>query len=172
MDIIAYAILANQYSINRIRDTFLLKHGEIAVLFADLTAVIRCESDTSEEVRPPLPHLEFLHASLRDFLVDKNRSNEYYLDLKERQTNLLCMLITRTPPNPKSDQLMLAENLERAIVQERQRLEGILGLLYEVTESERLRVAFMNFDYTLYTWAKGDHCYVYDQMMLGMKRLV
>ncbi|KAF8198439.1 hypothetical protein BJ912DRAFT_821340, partial [Pholiota molesta] len=70
LHIIAYAMLpGGDSSIDFIQRAFVLVPGELESLFADLTAVILCEPPTET-----FPKLKFLHASLSDFLVDKNRS--------------------------------------------------------------------------------------------------
>ncbi|KAF9470343.1 hypothetical protein BDN70DRAFT_770098, partial [Pholiota conissans] len=53
---------------------FSLQAGDLESLLANLAAVVHCFPNTTTKV-------EFLHASLGDFLLDQSRSGEYYIDL-------------------------------------------------------------------------------------------
>jgi hypothetical protein len=58
---------------------FLLNRGDVKMLFGDLSSVITISED----------NISILHASLSDFLVDVNRSKEFYIDFSNIHTR--CM---------------------------------------------------------------------------------
>ncbi|KAF8198419.1 hypothetical protein BJ912DRAFT_845373, partial [Pholiota molesta] len=144
LGIIAYVIAGGFNGMQHIHEAFLLDPGELDVLFADLTAVILCEPPTET-----FPNLIFLHASLSDFLVDKNRSEQYHIDLDEYRTTLLCWFLQRCPPI--LDPLWSGDDLSTAIDWERDRLPAIRNLLEMAKASERLHSALMNFNCTFYS---------------------
>ena len=75
----------NLYSlmdIGDLEDFFLLRRGDIEMLFGDLSSLV-----VISNARGPQIHL--LHASLGDFLLDPARSKELYIDLSNIHTT--CM---------------------------------------------------------------------------------
>lgn len=165
INIIAYVFILEQDRIPHIEHIFSLEAGDVEILFADLTAVITCEPSDSDA------KLKFLHASLRDFLLDKSRAERYHIDLDEYRTMLLCMLL-ESPPRVVNA-LWSVDDLKHVIDRERSRLIAIMRLLDEVKASERLRTALTNFKYTFYN---QDVFTTYDlicpDILYSLKRLV
>ncbi|KAF8198406.1 hypothetical protein BJ912DRAFT_25613 [Pholiota molesta] len=165
LNIIAYVIAGGSSNITHIYEAFLLDPGELDVLFADLTAVILCEPPSflvdpceldvlfadpvAVMLQSTLHGLKFLHASLPDFLVDKNRSQQYHIDLDKYRTNLLCRFLERRPPI--LDPLLSSDDSNAVIKRERSRLSAIENLLEKAEASEQLHSAFMNFNCTFYS---------------------
>ncbi|KAF9475290.1 hypothetical protein BDN70DRAFT_956939 [Pholiota conissans] len=71
---------------------FSLQAGDLESLLANLAAVVRCVPNTPPEVK-------ILHASLADFLLDQSRSGEYFVDLEERRSRLLCIFFESNIPD-------------------------------------------------------------------------
>jgi len=72
-----------------------LDPGEVQCLLSDLASVIECV-DKDTEIR-------MLHASFPDFLLDRSRSEEYYIDsfLMHAEIAQLCLSHIRVPHNWK-----------------------------------------------------------------------
>ncbi|KAF9480405.1 hypothetical protein BDN70DRAFT_877677 [Pholiota conissans] len=161
LNILAYFLLTRTTHIRDIQNVFFLPYGEVEVLFADLTAVILCEPDTPETLAP---QLKFLHASLRDFLLDKTRSEEYYIDLTAYRTKLLCGFLRSSSASmldAVSELAMQSQGSSSMIYSfygsehsnrprpEIWRMVAIKLLLEDAHASEELRQAVMKFDFTI-----------------------
>ncbi|KAF8171686.1 hypothetical protein BJ912DRAFT_995175 [Pholiota molesta] len=139
------------WDIDVLESLFHLAPGEMEVLFADLTAVIRCKP------RPTAcPKLKFLHVSLPDFLLDKSRSQLYHINLDEYRTNLLCTFLERSPR--EADPRSAPQDVDVLARQESWRLNAIQGLLLQAKASDRLQHALLNFDFTFSTRAMLHQC--------------
>jgi hypothetical protein len=158
LDLIAYVLITQEYQIRHIQRIFLLETGEVEVLLANLSSVIECEHNTNGNIK-------FLHASLPDFLRDKSRSERYHIDIKEYRLKLLCMLLERLPPDSMVDPLSARARHQY------QRLDAIITLLGHTKASDRLKHAFMNFNFTLYR-ASRDMVYLVIQILKYLKQLV
>ena len=62
--------------------------GEIRMLLIDLHSIIRVPESDTEEIR-------ILHASFRDYLLDRSRSGPFFIDLSEAYAKLAVMYINR-----------------------------------------------------------------------------
>jgi hypothetical protein len=162
--------LASEFG-NRIQDVeflFQLAAGELEVLFADLTALVRCSTDT------PSNEMKILHASLPDFLLDESRSGDYYIDLDEYSTNLLYLFLERpcSIPDPHSSTINLKHepDLESG---EYWRWRVIYMLLARAKASNRLQRACMKFNCIIYSadMARGYFCHISD-VVNCLKKLV
>jgi len=60
----------------------LLEHGTIEALLSDLTALVtlKVAEDDDSQTQEGQSYINFLHASLTDFLLDHSRSKQYYID--------------------------------------------------------------------------------------------
>ncbi|KAF8196080.1 hypothetical protein BJ912DRAFT_1040250 [Pholiota molesta] len=130
LDVLALVMLT------KITESDLLSH--ISAGGCDLTAIIKFGARTN-----PQPEIEFLHASLPDFLRDKSRSDEYYIDRDGYRTKLLSMLLKKPPP--KIDFPLPLQLFAQVREQEYARLSAIGILLRKAKDSEQLRSAFMKF---------------------------
>ncbi|KAF8185674.1 hypothetical protein BJ912DRAFT_479081 [Pholiota molesta] len=138
-NILALHLIDPEFNIPALESLFQLAPGELEVLFADLTALVRCSADTPDD------GIKFLHASLPDFLLDKRRSGAYYMNFDEYRTNLLSLLLERPCPIPDPHS---STSLEWG---ERLRWLAIYVLLGQAKASNRLQRAFMNFNSIIYT---------------------
>ncbi len=68
--ILAWSILSKQRNLRVCAEFFAMREADIYVLFASLKSVVDLNDDK----------IQFFHASLPDFLLDQNRSQEYYID--------------------------------------------------------------------------------------------
>ncbi|KAF9471698.1 hypothetical protein BDN70DRAFT_845199, partial [Pholiota conissans] len=97
-DILAYILLEWNTSIphpneiSQVEALFSLQAGDLESLLANLSAIVHCVPNTTTEVK-------FLHASLGDFLVDQSRSGEFYINLEEHQSQLLCIFFESHIPD-------------------------------------------------------------------------
>jgi hypothetical protein len=139
-----HLITSDNFWIRSFENVFQLAAGELEVLFADLTAVIRCSADTPYDV------MKILHASLPNFLLDKSRSGEYYINLDEYRTNLISLFLERPCPIP--DMHSSTPNLtHRPESGEHWRLFALTILLEGAKASDRLQRACMNFNCIIYS---------------------
>jgi hypothetical protein len=93
-NVLAWHLIQSNFSIQTLESLFQLAAGELEVLFADLTALVRCSADG------PHAKIKFLHASLPNFLLDKSRSGDYYINLDEYRNNLLSLFLDTPCPIP------------------------------------------------------------------------
>ena len=71
--VLVYFILGNATLLRRCAEVLEISEVDIHIALADLTSVVSVSSSIDGEIR-------FLHASLPDFLLDKARSQEFYID--------------------------------------------------------------------------------------------
>jgi len=77
---------------SRMEELLCCHQGEIQMLLVDLHSIIRVpESDTEE--------IWILHASFRDYLLDRSRSGPFFIDLSEAYAKLAVMYIQRIQRN-------------------------------------------------------------------------
>jgi hypothetical protein len=141
--VLASHLIPSDSHVQSLESLFQLSPGELEVLFADLTALVRCSPNTP---------MKILHASLPDFLLDESRSGDYYINLDEYRTNLLSLFLERpcTIPDPHSSipNLKRDPDLEWG---EMRRLVAICILLEEAKAPNRLQHACMNFNCIFYS---------------------
>ncbi|KAF9473029.1 hypothetical protein BDN70DRAFT_925383 [Pholiota conissans] len=128
---------------------FGLHPGELETLFTSLTAVIQCDTPSSNYYSSNQPwgnciygsmKIVFLHASLPDFLLDKTRSDRYFIDLTEYRTSLLYGFLQM--PGRK---MLSPTDQWNVVLDGSWRLNAIASLLENAKASEQLRSAFMDF---------------------------
>ncbi|KDR68993.1 hypothetical protein GALMADRAFT_256229 [Galerina marginata CBS 339.88] len=89
---------AGGWTVNWIEKIFSLSRGEIRLLFCDLLSIIDITKEGDE-----WEWLHYFHASLEDFLFDKSRSKELYLDAPQRSADFSCTLFQYFPKIPAMD---------------------------------------------------------------------
>jgi hypothetical protein len=141
LDILAYLVIIKYPYISLIEEA--LGYGGLEVYLADLTAVIKYDPNTVEEI-------SFLHASLPDFLRDKTRSEKYHIDIEEYIPKLLCMALNRAPPT--LGPISQADDLVNLKLRENHRLCAIRYFLATggAKASDRLQRSFMTFSVKFY----------------------
>jgi hypothetical protein len=167
-NVLAFHLLSPNFAIQDLEWSFQLAAGELAVLFADLTAVVQCSPDTPSE------GMKILHASLPDFLMDESRSGDYYINLDEYRTNLLSLFLERPCPIPdrhsSTPNLKHESDLEWG---EYSRLYAISKLLEHAKASDRLQRTCKNFHCTIYSADMAGRClFVIPGIVNGLKKLV
>jgi hypothetical protein len=167
-NVLAWHLIDFTVTIQTLELLFQLAAGELEVLFADLTALVRCSADThSNEMR-------ILHASLPDFLLDESRSGDYYINLDEYRANLLYLFLEKPCPIP--DPHLSTPNLKHGSdleLGESWRLRAINILLERTKVSDRLQRACMNFNCIIYSADISGQCVVTISILLGhLKKLV
>ncbi|KAF8171704.1 hypothetical protein BJ912DRAFT_1047510 [Pholiota molesta] len=131
LDLLATIFIAEETYIPAIEGAFGLEEGGLAVCFADLSSVIECQPHTERR-----PIIKFLHTSLSDFLLDKMRSERFYIDVEEVPQNL--------------DPLSQAHS-DIVSWQEYTRLVGISRFLAKCPKaSDRLQHSFMSFSFVFH----------------------
>lgn len=85
LQLLAYAILGATSNINHVAAFFDVSKDDIYTALADLSSVISCQDDG----------LHFLHFSLPDFLLDRARSGQYYIDPAKQSTDLSILGLKR-----------------------------------------------------------------------------
>jgi hypothetical protein len=152
-NVLAWHFINSNLKIRTLESLFQLANGELEVLFADLTALVRCSADTPDDV------MKILHASLPDFLLDKSRSGDYYINLDDGRTNLLSLFLERPCPilDPHSSTLDLEHESDLELG-ESWRLHAIRLLLEGAMASDRLQRACMNFNCIIYRAHMTDQC--------------
>ncbi|KAF8185676.1 hypothetical protein BJ912DRAFT_1043333 [Pholiota molesta] len=152
-------------SIRALESLFQLSAGELEVLFADLTALVRCSTKYLD--------MKILHASLPDFLLDESRSGDYYIDLDEYRTNLLSLLLERpcSIPDPHAATPNLTHESDFRSG-EHWRLYAIDILLERAKASDRLQRACMHFNCTISSADMAGNClYLIPRIVNRLKNL-
>ncbi len=80
--VVAWTILTKEPEVDACAEFCGMQTSDVYVSLAPLQSVIDCTSDDS---------IKFLHASLPDFLLDKDRSQEYYINCTVWSTRLAVM---------------------------------------------------------------------------------
>ncbi|KAF9473788.1 hypothetical protein BDN70DRAFT_997465, partial [Pholiota conissans] len=133
LDILAFRIITGYEFANVLEpDPAILED-----LLADLIPVLNLTPDDDGDIE-----IQFLHASLPDFLQDQLRSQQYFLDLNKYCTKLLCMFLERPLPDPH----MPNYDWKNVAQQEYWRLNAIRRLLEEAKASDQLQSAVMHFN--------------------------
>ncbi|KAF8801499.1 hypothetical protein BYT27DRAFT_6794889 [Phlegmacium glaucopus] len=73
-----------------VEDFFFLRHGDVYIMLSDLHSIIDVPVPSANRV---LPVIRIYHASLGDFLLDKSRSAELYIDSGSAHANLMQYFI-------------------------------------------------------------------------------
>ncbi|KAF9480412.1 hypothetical protein BDN70DRAFT_856948 [Pholiota conissans] len=128
-DVLAYALLTEITDIPNIENAFEHPTGEVEVLLADFAALIACESYYNST------QIKFLHKSLPDFLLDKSRSEEFYIDMNVRCLKLLCMFLEKSP--------------SKSITLSTARITALDILLKKVKMSQQLHCAALAFKFSM-----------------------
>jgi len=89
-----------------------LENGMLEVLFCDLGSLVSVVgTDSAESSKQEYATLKILHASLHDFLLDPQRSKEYFLDVdvyrSEHLANILHYLTQGSGQNSSLISLFL-----------------------------------------------------------------
>ncbi|KAF9474793.1 hypothetical protein BDN70DRAFT_898700 [Pholiota conissans] len=160
LDILALSLLTHSTDkkggeiglrLQRLDALFQFAPGELEVYMGGLTALVRCDRRKRDEAA-----MKFLHASLIDFLLDERRSREYYINLDVFRTKLLCRFLTM-PVAPvylapsSSLSLSTVGDSETLSIYVSSRIFAIRTLLRSSKDSEELRSALMQFEFTCYT---------------------
>ncbi|KAF8189399.1 hypothetical protein BJ912DRAFT_903477 [Pholiota molesta] len=126
LGILAFPLLAKESRVDLIEWAYGFPSGEFKVQasLANLTSVITCKG------KPPL--IDFLHASLPDFLLDKSRSGEYHIG-SDHSTRLACDLL-KLPTEP---------------VRERDRITLLISLLGKASATIQLYESLLSYHFTL-----------------------
>ncbi len=81
MNVLAYVIIGKTSSIKHVAQFFRMTARDVNEAMADLVSVADCSNG----------NVRFLHASLPDFLLSRERSERYYIDSSEWSTELSIM---------------------------------------------------------------------------------
>jgi len=73
---------------SHMEDLLSCDQGEIQILLVNLHSIIRVPESDTDEIR-------ILHASFRDYLLDRSRSGPFYIELSEAYAKLAVMYIDR-----------------------------------------------------------------------------
>ncbi|KAF8185679.1 hypothetical protein BJ912DRAFT_905139 [Pholiota molesta] len=147
-NVLAWHLIQSNFTIQTLESLFQLAAGELEVLFSDLTALVRCSADG------PHTKIKFLHASLPNFLLDKSRSGDYYMNLDEYRNNLLSLFLDTPCPIPDPHLSTLDCKRDPDLEwEEYWRLRAIWILLDGAKASGRLQRACMNFNCIIYSAA-------------------
>ncbi|KAF8968854.1 hypothetical protein BDZ97DRAFT_332891 [Flammula alnicola] len=76
--------------ISNVEEFLSLNPGDVTMLLGDLTSLITWVEDEHQTIRP-------LHASLGDFLLDKSRSKQFYIDPRLLHARFACHCIQMLP---------------------------------------------------------------------------
>lgn len=81
-----YLLYADRYisSASEIEDFLLFDKGEFYLLFRDLGALMEIKGETNENVC-----INILHSSFQDFLLDRTRSRDFFIDIEFARTSIV-----------------------------------------------------------------------------------